>query len=433
MGSDDLETFNAALNFYQGGDYSQLQQTFEWSNRTIWVILDICIIGLTDIFIDNQSLGSVSQFLSGYFMTLSAFLGYFLIFQYISKLEGFRTGICATSILIFCSPILTLATGDGIESLIFLLIICIFIKLGNNNIYSYVLFLIKFYLAPLIISIEYINNNIKKIGIYVMSFILIIVLKYYLIQDNQNSYSSRIVTIPEYFENLHNILFSPGAGFIFIWPMYIICIFLGFGRYTIIKLINIFFLLLFFSLFSFWHGQGPGTRYIIPMMIIFIPEIIVAVKKIKYLKIIFLIYAILNISTLDYRNTSIYEYRNDSALIQKAFGVNDFNIKFYEFSKLDFNPLIFANQILVYKLFKLDCKKIYVASDCEKIYPRTLISRISYSLDRNLPYTNFIKNKILIKVVKFLNIIVYFIIYVIVFYSFMVSFKEEKVLNNYTH
>jgi hypothetical protein len=429
LGSDDLEVFNAAYNYYQSGSYSELKQTFAWINRTLWVILDICVLSIAGIFIENKYLSFVGQFLCGYLMTLSAFLGFYFIYRFLRKTETFNNAVCATSISIFCSPILSLATGDGIESLIFLLIVYITTSSRGNIIVAYVLFLIKFYYAPIIILTEYINNNIKKIFFFVILFSLTIILKYYLIFENQNSYISRIVTLDQYFENIYNIFFSPGAGFIFIWPVFLVCIYLGFSKHTIIKLLNIFALLFFFSLFSFWHGQGSGTRYIIPVMIIFIPEIAVAVKKMKYLKIVLLIYAILNIPTLDYRNTSVFEYRNDSASHGKAYGIDDYNINFYEFNEPAFNPIIFANQIFVYKILKFDCNEIYVSSECEKVYPRTLISRVTYSLNRKLPYTDFIKSKALIWVTNLLYYLFYIVIYVMAFYSFLVGSVSNFFLN----
>lgn len=433
LGSDDLETFNAAYNFYINRSYLELKQTFAWSNRTLWVILDICIIFFADKLVESNYLFAVSQFICGYLMTFSAFLGFYLIYQFLRKSETYSNSMCAIGIFIFCSPILILATGDGIESLIFLLIVYMYTSLANSNILAYSLYMIKFYFAPLIITIEYFKNNYKNIYLYTLLFIIIFVLKNLIIEENDNSYLSRIVNFNQYLENIYNIFISVGAGFIFIWPIFIICIYFGYGRYTTIKIFNVLTLLLFLSLFSFWHGQGPGTRYIIPVMAIFISEIAVAVKKIKYLKIVFLMYAILNISTLDYRNTSVFEYRNDSASHGRAYGVDDRNIHFYEFNQLEFNPIIFSSQIFIYKIFNYDCNKIYVSTDCKNIYPRTLISRVSYSLNRDLSYTSFIRNKILISGVHFLYFFVYCFIYFIAFYLFIVSFISNKLKINFYH
>ncbi len=434
LGSDDIEVFNAAFNFYQSGNFSDLQQTYVWKNRTIWFFLDLIIISLTNFILGTTHLEVISKFICGYSMTFFAFLGFALVFQYCQNKISHSGAYLAFTVVIFCTPILTLATGDGIESLIFLLMTLVITRdTYFSGLYGYLLFLIKFYHAPLILTMEAIKKNNKTV-ISLLVLIGVIIFYKYINSSETSSFPYKLILNRDYFTNLSNILFSIGAGFFFIWPLYIGAIILGWNKVTLLKALNIFVLLLFFSLFPFWHGQGPGTRYILPLMIIFLPEVVEGVNKIitmkryKIIKFFVILYALLNLSTLEYRNTSIFEYRSDSAYSGMAYGVNDKDINFYEFNAYQFNPIIFSTTVTIYKVFGLNCKNSYVAVNCDAIYPRTLVSRIKYSIERSLPYTSFIKDGYLSKIILYLPYVYYLLIIFLVLFNYK-NFDKKNEIN----
>lgn len=423
LGSDDLETFNTAFYFYQTQDFNIIENTYVWRNRTVWFFLDLLIIFLTDIFFSNKNLELASRFICGYSMTFFAFVSYFLIYRYFKKKLSNDGAYLALTLTIFTTPILILATGDGIESLIFLLFVIIIIQSNKTNaLIGYILFLIKFYHAPLIILLEIIKKNYISVLALLILMCSTLIYKYCNLSDN-STFPYNLIVFQDYFTNLFNISFSVGSGFFIVWSIYLIFVLLGYNKETLIKFIGVLILLLFFSIFPFWHGQGPGTRYVIPLMVVFIPEISRGISKVIntkieiYLRFLIIIISILNLSTLEYRNTSIYEYRNDSAMSGKAYGVNDRIIDFYDFRNYEFNPIIFASKITILKFTNSDCNKSYISTDCEAIYPKTLISRINYSIERSLPYTKNITNPLIIFTLEMIQYLLYVILITFILFN----------------
>ena len=129
-----------------------------------------------------------------------------------------------------------------------------------------------------------------------------------------SAFSSFVTTLPVQIEikfmikNIFNMFFSSGFGLLFTSTILFFLILIGSELKTLLKFF-IFFIYYLFVSYTFWHGQSPGGRYLLSCLFIFLPEIIQALKRLNNLKnkkfffiVIFLI-TILNLPSLEYRNT----------------------------------------------------------------------------------------------------------------------------------
>ena len=446
IGSDDYHTFITSFNFFISGNLGDLINSYEWKNRSIWVILDLGIISITNIIVHNEYLKDVSSFLCGYQTTVFAFIGYFIIIKYFNKKLTIQNSHLAAILSIFCTPLITLATGEGIESLTMVLLLLM--TLSNSKykyIYGYFVFFIKYYQAGLSLTLLWIHREYRKLIIIFIIMVSTLIINFDIIkifnrlvfgdgalnlydQASSNPFNYSLLLNTKYLYNLYNSIFSPGAGLIWIWTLYLYVAYLGRDKYTYIKVFNIFLILMFLSLFAFWHGQGAGSRYITPLMVIFIPEVARGVGKIKILKYFILFYALINLTTIDYRNVSIYEYRNDSSKTGVPYGASGalVDVDFYDFSNYQFHPTVFSSTIAIYKLMKWDCKKSYVEVDCNQVYPRMLVSRINYSIDRGLKYTDGIKGKYVMLIFNYLPTLFYCFFIALIFCKQNFLFKKDN-------
>tara|TARA_A100000164_G_C21646337_1_gene648226 strand:- start:51 stop:683 length:633 start_codon:yes stop_codon:yes gene_type:complete len=207
----------------------------------------------------------------------------------------------------------------------------------------------------------------------------------------------------------------------------------------------LFLFIIFLSAITFWHGQSPGGRYLISCLFIFVPEIVKSLKRLNNYKIkniffiiIFLI-TILNLPSLEYRNTNIKNYSDNavnkglaespSDRDEKAFPVNDFN----------FNNIIFAQNIFWNKILKNENKIIKIKNylfKVKNVYPMTGLKRIMFIAENRLDYVNerliLDGNSGILIILKILYYFTFIFLFIILLFSLnnCLKYNEKNKHNN---
>lgn len=329
------------------------------------------------------------------------------------RFKGFKSNICLLSILFifFGSNIIGLFTGGFIECfIIFSLCIREFFqaRLCNNKnliifialIDSLIIFaksysiIVIFFLILINFKSIKINEKIKYISLLLFSNIIWIYITRIIIPIDDNgplwiSLISKSLSFREWFENIISAFFSFGFGIFFTAPFLLFLFNRNiFKSQLALKIIGIIALEMYLCIYPFWTGaQGlPGQRYILPFLIIFLPEVASSVnllmsRKSKLLYII-PICLILFFPALDYRNSLSDTYANQT-IANDVNEKNNFILNFPAYD-LTFHPGIFAWRILASNT--LDDQYLKAASSRElifnpnKIFPMSSISRIIFLL-----------------------------------------------------
>jgi hypothetical protein len=181
---------------------------------------------------------------------------------------------------------------------------------------------------------------------------------------------------------LMRFFFSAPFGILWSFPL------LGFAaiawrterRTLTIKLIATLLLSGFLAMFPFWHGAGglAGPRYIVPFLLIFLPEvargITIARRYWRWSSLLVPLLALFFLPTIDYRNTLFSRWAEASAA---EFG--------WPYADPNMQPGIFAWRIVAARLrgdtsFEPSVELPYRVP-IKNIFPMTGISRVIYLLD----------------------------------------------------
>ena len=194
-------------------------------------------------------------------------------------------------------------------------------------------------------------------------------------------------------KNLYKFYFSYGVGIFFSSTILIILLVLGFNKQTKYKIVGLFFLSVFLCLWEGFHGYAPGGRYFLPIVVTFLTELNSGFNylfknfdrfKNRSISVIILLLLIFNLPVLEYRNTNLTSYLNQS--VKKEVVINKLVIKNNKIikentpiEKITYNHLIFSNMIFFNKLSGSDNitfnnQKLELSS----IYPMTGIARVIY-------------------------------------------------------
>ena len=193
--------------------------------------------------------------------------------------------------------------------------------------------------------------------------------------------------------NLYKFYFSYGVGIFFSSTIIIILFIFGYNKESKYKIVGLLFLSIFLCLWEGFHGYAPGGRYFLPIVVTFLKEfnsgfnyLFKNLDKIKFrfTSFIILFLLILNLPVLEYRNTNLASYLNQSA--KKEVVINKLVIKDGKIikkntpiEKITYNHLIFSNIIVVNKIF--GSNNIYFNNqkiELSDIYPMTGIARVIY-------------------------------------------------------
>ena len=479
LGSDDLEVFNLVysflnshLNFYdffyelgknniELNNYNDLQKpdSNTFNHRFVWVLQSFIITKFVLLFnsVFKIDLYFLAQYFCGYILTFYTVLSFYLTYIFFIKNNVEKLKSLFLCFLLFLGTgLISFFTGSYIESLILLLFV---IRLTSNNLIlkffsDLLICLIKPYYLVVLFLLKLSENNYKKI-LYLFSYFFFITILYFTIKFSllNFSISSGITNIstfkPNYdiffvIKNLYNFYFSLGIGVVFTAPAIIILIIFGNKKNeTFFKILGVFLLSIFLCLWEGFHGYAPGGRYFLPSLIIFIPEIISGYKKIILLKnnktfnvltFTFFILILVNIPTLEYRNTNLNSYinksfKNNSSLSPVYFNErNEMKLKYTPINNIEYHHIFFANKVILYKILGRD--NLIISNYTVKvsdIYPMTGFARLIFIKNTNL---NLFGNNVFLLSNKFyLYILIFYILFIMslifsIFLSFMYSNKR---------
>ena len=204
-------------------------------------------------------------------------------------------------------------------------------------------------------------------------------------------------------------------------PLFLIII--GFQRSSLIKILFIFLFIIFISTLPFWHGQGPGGRYLISSLFIFLPEFVNAIKILKKNKFLFkflitiILFILLHLPALEFRNTNIVNY--EKGVVYKknvSEPAKDTDLDSFPYRNLLFQNAVFANLILYYKIHEKDNHVVSIENINFKIadvYPMTGLQRFIFIVKNKIDY--FPKN-------YFFYLSKYIILLEIIYYSLFLIF-----------
>jgi len=444
LGADDLQAFDASyalvevfnLNFF--GFIENESNAWQFGHRLIWILQNVLIIlflKIINIFI-SFDLEIVSSYFCGWIITFYTFLAYFLFIKVLNKNKiSLNLAFFISTSIFFGTSFISFFTGMYIESLVVLIIILRFLieNPNKNLILDILLTLIKPYYFLVVICLAYNNYGITKYTLKYIIFIgLITALQKLLLLT---IFQSFVTTLPINFElnfiikNIFDIFFSFGFGLIFTSTIIIFLIIFGSDKKTFVKFIFIFMFILLLSILPFWHGQSPGGRYILSFLFIFLPEIIrslLRIKKLNNFKLIFFtIYLItlLNLPTLEYRNTNIKNYQDSAASNKIAKNPSDRNVNSFPVNDISFNNIIFAHKILWSKIKNDYENKITIENYTFQIkdsYPMTGLKRIIFIHDNKLDYLNGFMGALIKKNIRYLEYTYYFL-----FFFFIILFTKS--------
>ena len=430
LGSDDIEVYNFVKHFILS-DLSlkeflanitkfreinseqdiQAVTSSTWSHRFIWIIQTYVItkiIYFFGIFFEFNKI-FVSQYFSGYILSFYSCLAYLITFLYLNKKNSLHYSFLLSSIIFFGTGLISFFTGSYIESLILLLFVIreiskeLKIKFFSD---SLILLIKPYYFIYIIFLYLYEDKNLFK-NIKIFFYLLLI---YFFTKGLINSFSSDdnvsvfMSFLPDFnfqfiLKNLYNFYFSFGVGIFFTSTAIIILVIFGFSKKTFYKLFGIFFLSIFLSMWEGFHGFAPGGRYFLPTIITFLPEINLGYKKIikktyrlkfSILSKIIFVLLLLNLPVLEYRNTNLTSYLNDS-----VFKNSNPNITIVENNALKllnapiqnifYNQIIFSNKVLINKIFGIDRININeLEINQSSVYPMTGIARLVFISNNNI-------------------------------------------------
>ena len=460
LGGDDLQSFNFAFNLIEESEYNLFSfiredgNIWQFSHRKIWILQNIIIIYLLKFFnfFVNFDLKIISSFFCGYIITFYTIASFFLFYKLllINKINKNLSLFISISIF-FGTSIISFFTGAYIESLVILLIL-LRLKSQNEKLkfaFDVLLVLIKPYYLVVIICLVYDDYKITRKSIFYLFLIFSIILIDKIL--TLNAFANFVTTLPVQIEikfmikNIYNMFFSSGFGLVFTSTILFFLILIGSELKTIFKFLMIFLFIIFLSTITFWHGQSPGGRYLVSCLFIFVPEIVKALKRLnnfKYKKLflitIFLI-TILNLPSIEYRNTNIKNYTDNAVNIGIAKSPSDRNINAFPTNNLKFNNIIFAQNIFWNKLFKNENKIIQIESYSFKVkntYPMTGLKRIIFIAENELSYIYeiIILNKyssilLILKIIYYSTYIFLFIIFLFSLNNYL-KYNEKNKYNN---
>ena len=444
LGSDDLQAFDVAYDFVNNNvnfANNTIQDQWQWSHRSIWIIQDIIIIYFLKIlnFFLNFDLMYFSKYFCGWIISFYSVFSIYLCFIYFKKksIESNVSLVICFGIF-FGSSLSSYLTGSYIESLVIFLIL---LRFNINNQYYKLIIdclitLIKSYYFLIILPLIILEKNYLKNKIYYFLSLLFLFgfFKIFTFVGSVNF----VQTLPFNFNlkfiitNIIDMIFSPGFGVIFTSTIPFLLILVGFQRSTLVKLFFILLFIIFISTIPFWHGQAPGGRYLISTLIIFLPEFVRAIiilKKNKFLPkflTVVILLTIFHLPALEFRNTNMVNFEN-SVVSKKIVTepASDRDLNSFPYRDLLFQNAIFANLILYHKIFDNN-KTIFFENrsfQIKDVYPMTGLQRLIFIKKNKYEYFTKIELNYLSKYILLLELFYYFLLIIFLFFFVRAFFK----------
>ena len=444
LGSDDLQAFDFAYNFVNNNinfiDYIGQNQVL--AHRVVWIIQNIIIIYFLKIFslFLNFDILFFSKYFCGWIISFYSTFSIYLCFRYFKKnFIDNNVAFIVCSGIFFGSSFLSYLTGSYIESLVIFLILLRFNV--NNRYYILIidcfLILIKPYYFLIVLPLIILEKNFLKNKIF--HFITLLSLFALFKISTYSGFIPFVSALPFNFDldfiikNIIYIIFSPGFGIIFTSTVPLFLIIIGFQRSSFIKILFIFLFIIFISTLPFWHGQGPGGRYLISSLFIFLPEFVNAIKilrKNKFLLkflITIILLTLLHLPALEFRNTNIVNYEKSVVYKKNVLEpAKDTDLDSFPYRNLLFQNAIFANLILYYKIYGKDNHVVSLENINFKIgdvYPMTGLQRFIFIVKNKIDYFPKSYFFYLSKYIKLLEFIYYSLFLIFIFFLIKALFK----------
>jgi len=446
LGSDDLQAFDFAYNFVNNNinfiDYIGQDQVR--AHRVVWIIQNIIIIYSLKIFslFLNFDILFFSKYFCGWIISFYSTFSIYLCFRYFKKnFIDNNVAFIVCSGIFFGSSFLSYLTGSYIESLVIFLIL---LRFNFNNRYYILiidcfLILIKPYYFLIVLPLIILEKNFLKNKIF--HFITLLTLFALFKILTYSGFIPFVGTLPFNFDldfiikNIIYIIFSPGFGIIFTSTVPLFLIIIGFQRSSLIKILFTFLFIIFISTLPFWHGQGPGGRYLISSLFIFLPEFVNAIKILKKNKFLFkflitiILLTLLHLPTLEFRNTNIVNYEKGVVykknVSEPAKGTD---LDSFPYRNLLFQNAVFANLILYYKIHEKDNHVVSIENIHFKIgdvYPMTGLQRFIFIVKNKIDYFSNNYFFYLSKYIILLEIIYYSLFLIFIFFLIKALFKAK--------
>jgi len=482
IGSDDLEVFNFVYNFknFEGNlseylnalknDESvfifsedvQKHTYYTWHHRFIWVVQTYIIYSLVDLINIFFGLDTIffHKYFSGFILTFYSILSFFLCIKiYLNRNLNLYSSFLLCVYIFLSTGIITFFTGQYIESLIVLIIVCRFYFKNTLIIFllDFLIILIKPFYLLIVFSLRIAEFNFAKIyekeNLKILVSIGFLLLLFIIFRFTVTDIASNLsyvnsqnpnFEISNYFKNLFDFYFSNGSGvFLTLVPL-IFLIFYGRDKKTKFKIFSILFIGFVLSIYDGAHGGVSGGRYSIPFFIMFLDEYFRGYNKIykekKKILILISLLTLLNLPSLEYRNFVISEYQNKTIVTKKPLGPasiqkEDNEIKFilYEWPiyNFKFNNIIFSNLILYSKIFEKNFIEIDkdLILETDFIFPQTGIGRLIYINDKNIDTGHQFINKFANELNIYLKILYYLTVFIFLIFYFFSIFKALKIKN----
>jgi hypothetical protein len=436
MGGDQLEAYKLALDFYNyPGNVQNFISNSNLLNlnlRLFWASIDFIFVKL---FPSNISLAFCTL--------LPAFLGWIAFFQTYNYANTYflnKYKALAFSLLVFFGSCLIVGfNGISLEAMFFVLFlkrIFLFSKVIKNKYLIYFLIdasIIAFkpYYAVIPIILNYSEFgflNKKNYKLYValfFSFFPWLIIQGLISPESSTFFlnAASHTSLTDYFLNLYNFNFSFGMGLL--WNFFILIFLISFGitnkKIFLHKLVCVVGIELILAFLPYWHGGLTGNRYFLPVIAIWIPEMLRGFEKLCYVvsnskslqvRAFFTyslaIFVILHLPIIEYKNTSVYEYQNSTVFKNIPVGVIEHKNNYFPVNDVLFNPVIFSNRILYHNIFSFESINLLSGAPNTKlsdIYPNTMFMRIyfvSKNID-NLPYIEKVFPNDLIRNINFVG------------------------------
>jgi hypothetical protein len=340
LGGDELAINRIVVSYVQSNlslyDFIRVnpQSRFYLNHHFLWFIFQLGMFNISDLFFNSLTKNAIIlNWIQVLPLSVFATCSVLNCFLWLKK-NGFSIEIILISLILFYfgSSICCLLTGGFVECfLIFAISMRMLIISEDNKINLILLIALDFLIIAskayaiilIIILIPILNQKIKsKLLIkYVLILFLMLLFwstsKFILFEFNQSNleiYDDPLFNNLQFsivFFNFINSIFSFRYGLLFSCPLLLFLIITTCLRdpVLVIKVSALVFLQLFFCFFSFWHGASgfSGQRYLIPFLVILVPEftgwIKYLVDKKNALVFFFYMLILINLPVIDYRNT----------------------------------------------------------------------------------------------------------------------------------
>jgi len=449
LGGDDLQAFNFAYDLIYKFNFNLFEllkednSLWQFSHRKIWILQNILIIifvKFISVFF-NFDIISVSQYLCGLIITFYTVVSFFLFYKILTKNKiNNELSLFISISVFFGTSLISFFTGAYIESFVIFIVLLRYLVDGEKSkiFFDSLLVLIKPYYIIVIICLLYNDQNINKKFIKHLFIVGLVIFVDKLL--TLGAFQNFVTSLPYNFEfdfiikNILDTFFSPGFGTFFTSSILMVLIIFGLNSKTLIKLFLLFIFILFLSTLTFWHGQSPGNRYLLSTLFIFVPEIINSIKKLKNYKI-FLIFAlvitILNLPSLEFRNTNIKNFSDQAVHTGLVLGVSDRDINAFPNNNYRFNNIIFSQEIFLNKILNNNDKEININQYnflIKDVYPMTGFKRVIFILENDLNFLEIKKILIYKKKIILLFKILYFL--TIILFIFQILRLFLMLINN---